>query len=267
MALSSKTSSPKVRSASRTGLVVRPAASASSVKAFLRLLAPEAIEQPLIRLGSKADGGYLVPDDLDGIRYAISPGVAKEISFDLDLAARGIDVVMLDASVDGPPQRNERFTFYPLWLDSYDSETTITVQTLVDGLPADADLLLEMDIEGTEWRVIHSMSRALQQRFRIMAIELHPMDDAAHRSRLPDFEAGIRKLLQTHRIVHIHQNNASPLYSLAGSKVAGAIEITLHRRDRSTPQPGKTVQLPHPLDKPNLPFLPDYKIPAVWRTA
>lgn len=259
------TESPRARPASWGGLVVRPAARAASVGAFLGLLAPEAVEQPLIRLGADSDGGYLVPDDLEGIRYAISPGVAREVSFDLDLAARGIEVVMLDASVAGPPVGHERFTFHPLFLDSYESERTTTLQALVDALPADAELLLEMDIEGGEWRVIHSMPRAVQERFRIMVIELHPMMDAAHRSRLPDFEAAIRKLLVTHRVVHIHQNNASRMHSLAGHGIAGAVEITLHRRDRSAARPGVPVVLPNPLDRPNLPFLPDHRIPKIWR--
>lgn len=240
-------------------------ASRSSVEAFLSLLAPEAIEQPLIRLGGKGDGGYLIPDDLDGIKHAISPGVSTVATFDLDLADRDIDVVMLDASVTNPPASHEHFTFLPMWLDSYDSDTTMSLQTLADRFPVDDELLLEMDIEGAEWRVIHSMSRELQERFRIMVIELHPMDDAARRTRLPDFESAIRKLLLTHRIVHVHQNNASPLFKLAGHKVARAIEITLHRRDRSRPIPGVPVPLPHPLDTPNLSFLPDYSVPTIWK--
>lgn len=240
-------------------------ASRSSVGSFLSLLAPEAIEQPLIRLGGKGDGGYLIPDDLDGIGGAISPGVSTVANFDKDLADRGIDVVMLDASVKKPPTSSERFTFFPMWLDSYDSDTTMSLQTLADRFPAGADLLLEMDIEGAEWRVIHSMSLELQRRFRIMVIELHPMDDATRRTRLPDFESAVRKLLLTHRIVHVHQNNASPLFKLAGHKVARAIEITLHRRDRSMPLPGVPVKLPHPLDTPNLPFLLDHPIPEVWK--
>jgi hypothetical protein len=35
----------------------------------------------LIRLGSKNDGGYLVPDDLDGIVACFSPGVSRIANF------------------------------------------------------------------------------------------------------------------------------------------------------------------------------------------
>lgn len=254
----------KVVAATRAGFTWRKSASAAKVEAFLKLFAPEAIDQPLIRLGSKHDGGYLIPDDLEGIGYAISPGVGPVVDFDRDLADRGIEVVMLDASVKGPPIQNERFHFKPLFLDSYVSETTTTIDAEVAQLPKDVDLLLEMDIEGAEWKVIHSLSPEAQARFRIMAIEFHPLTEAAHKWRLPDFVSGIRKLLTTHRIVHVHLNNASSRLNLAGHKVSDAIEVTFHRRDRSAAHPGEQVVLPHPLDTANLPILPDHKPPRIW---
>ena len=254
----------KVVPATRAGFTWRKSASAGRVENFLRLFTPEVIDQPLIRVGSKHDGGYLIPDDLDGIGYVISPGVGPVVDFDADMAARGIDVVMLDASVKGPPIQHERFRFKPLFLDSYVSERTTTIDAEVAALPPDVDLLLEMDIEGSEWKVIHSMSRASQERFRIMAIEFHPITEAAHKWRLPDFESGIRKLLTTHRIVHVHLNNASSAVRLGGHRVADAIEVTLHRRDRSAAHPGERVRLPHPLDTANLPILLDHKPPRIW---
>lgn len=254
----------RVVPATRAGFTWRRAASARRVEEFLELFTPEVIDQPLIRLGSKHDGGYLIPDDLDGIGYAISPGVGPVVDFDVDLAARGIDVIMLDASVKGPPIKHERFHFKPVFLDSYVSESTTTIDAEVAQLPADTDLLLEMDIEGAEWKVIHSMSPEVQRRFRIMAIEFHPLTEAAHKWRLPDFASGIKKLLTTHRIVHVHLNNASSAVRLGGHRVSDAIEVTFHRRDRSAAHPGERVSLPHPLDTVNLPILPDHKPPRIW---
>jgi len=254
----------KLVPATRAGFTWRKSASARKVEEFLELFVPEVIDQPLIRLGSKHDGGYLIPDDLDGIGYAISPGVGPVVDFDADLAARGIEVIMLDASVKGPPIKNERFHFKPLFLDSYVSDTTTTIDAVAAELPKDADLLLEMDIEGAEWKVIHSMSAEVQNRFRIMAIEFHPITEAAHKWRLPDFTSGIKKLLTTHRIVHVHLNNASSAVRLGGHRVADAIEVTFHRRDRSAAHPGEKVTLPHELDTPNLPIFLDHKPPRLW---
>ena len=40
----------------------------------------------LIRLGNDGDGGYLVPDDLNGIEACFSPGVAGNVNFEKALA-------------------------------------------------------------------------------------------------------------------------------------------------------------------------------------
>ena len=72
---------------------------------------------PLKRFGPSGDGGYLMPDDLDGIVACISPGVSTECGFDSEMAARGIDVYMADASVAGPSARHDRFHFFPKHLD------------------------------------------------------------------------------------------------------------------------------------------------------
>ena len=59
----------------------------------------------LVRLGGAGDGGYLVPNDLDGIAYCFSPGVDKISNFENDLANRGINSFLADYSVDLPPIR------------------------------------------------------------------------------------------------------------------------------------------------------------------
>ena len=85
-------------------------ASDEDVLGLLRLLHPQASERPLRRIGGPGDGGYLVPDDLDGIVGCISPGVSTEVGFDLALAEMGIPVFLADASVPAPPSRTRAFT-------------------------------------------------------------------------------------------------------------------------------------------------------------
>lgn len=42
---------------------------------FLTKIRPESQVKELIRVGSNHDGGYLVPNDLEDIKYCYSPGV------------------------------------------------------------------------------------------------------------------------------------------------------------------------------------------------
>ena len=65
----------------------------------------------LIRLGNNGDGGYLVPDDLNGIEACFSPGVADNVNFEKALAKKKISSYLLDKSIKKLPENNERFIF------------------------------------------------------------------------------------------------------------------------------------------------------------
>src|SRR3954463_7181162 len=68
--------------------------------ALLEAARPWQTEHPLIRVGGAGDGGYLLPDDLDGIAACFSPGVSNQATFEEDLLARGIPCFQADASVE-----------------------------------------------------------------------------------------------------------------------------------------------------------------------
>lgn len=70
----------------------------------MRRLQPVPVPEGLWRFGPHGDGGYLMPNDLDGVVGCLSPGVSFECGFDTAIAERGIDVFMADASVAGPAQ-------------------------------------------------------------------------------------------------------------------------------------------------------------------
>ena len=52
---------------------------------FLLKIRPLETNHRLIRVGSDYDGGYLLPDDLDEVKYCFSPGVSDNISFETQL--------------------------------------------------------------------------------------------------------------------------------------------------------------------------------------
>ena len=59
----------------------------------------------LIRLGNEGDGGYLIPDDLNGIEACFSPGVADNVNFEKALAERKIPSYLLDKSINKLPEK------------------------------------------------------------------------------------------------------------------------------------------------------------------
>lgn len=233
------------------------------LRALIHRLQPETSDIPLIRMGGPHDGGYLVPDDLKGIEACISPGVSDECSFDEDAAARGMEVYMADASVDGPPNANPRFHFAKKFLDTFNSEHTITLDDYCRDVRPGSDLLLEMDIEGAEYRVIQSASNETMERFRIIVIEFHALTSLFTAFGFDQISSVFDKLLRTHAVVHVHPNNAGPTFGKGEIGIPPYLEFTFHRRDRAhfSKQP---TTFPHALDGINDPRVPDVVLPPIW---
>jgi hypothetical protein len=232
------------------------------VSKLIEELRPVTPIKELRRLGPPADGGYLLPDDLEGIQACISPGTSTEVGFDVEVASMGMDVYQADASVDAPPVRHERFHFTNKHLDSFTSNSTITLDALCAPC-ADGDLLLQMDIEGAEYRVIASASDALMKRFRIMVIEFHDLDHIFSPVSFREFSSVFHKILLTHAVVHLHPNNYFPSVRVGEIEIPPLMEMTFYRRDRiDAACPPSTF--PHPQDAANVPSRPNLDLPRCW---
>lgn len=244
------------------GIDVSERTPARDLKRLIDSLRP--LESDLVRVGPEGDGGYLLPDDLEGIEYAFSPGVSTESGFEADLARRGMRVFMADHSVDGPAEAHERFVFEKKFVGCMSDERFMTMDEWKDrNLPDyQGDLLLQMDIEGFEYETLYSASPALMRQFRIIVLEVHNIE---HWLGKPYFELVSRvfeKLLQTHGVVHNHPNNCCGSIKSQGLELPRITELTFHRRDRL--QTAKTAtQFPHPLDADNT-ARPTLVLPRCW---
>lgn len=230
------------------------------VKRILSLLQPQDVGVPLIRVGGEGDGGYLVPDDLEGVAACYSPGVAGEMSFDRDLADRGLPVRMIDASIAEPANLPPGSDFEPLFLGRETRPGWTSLKDWVERRdPGSADLLLEMDIEGSEWSVLDHLDRQTLGRFRVIVLELHDLHAVTRRSTLATYDGALAALLRDFYVVHVHANNFLFPIDYEGILVHPVIEVTLLRGDRVRQQ-GTPSTASHPLDRPNTTELPDIQI-------
>ena len=222
--------------AARFGVVLsRGAKHAESLEA-LALLRPT-IAMPLLKIGGDGDGSYLIPDDLEGVTHCFSPGVGPSSSFEFDLAERGIEVFMADASVSGPAMSHERFHFTPAYLGSFSdpSRRLISMDDWVQsecGNEPSGDMILQMDIEGGEYQVIHSMSEALLRRFRIVVIEFHHLYHLRHAIICRYMRSAFEKLQKHFRICYVQENRAEGDFSVGGKRHSRLLEVTFLRKDR-----------------------------------
>lgn len=238
----------------------------ASILSVIRRLAPVKTANGLIRVGGLNDGGYLLPNDMDGIEFCFSPGVGPSSSFEKALESYGIHSFLADASVDGPATNLTNFTFDKLFIGKDGEEDQISLASWVDRyVPAErsTDMLLQMDIEGAEYPVLNAAPRELLRRFRIIVVEFHSLNLLRNAKRHSELAGALDNILQDFHVVHLHPNNCCGSLIMAGVEIPRVMEITFLRKDRD---PGSTFvsETPHPLDRdcvlntPSLPLDPGF---------
>jgi hypothetical protein len=234
------------------------------VKELIKALRPVKTKFELIRVGGANDGGYLIPNDLEGITACFSPGVADTASFEIDLCKRGIGSHLADGSVDGAPKGFTPLSFTKKYLDGYDDENNMTLTAWMNKqLAIMGDYILQMDIEGGEYTTIVSTPVEILRRFRIICIEIHDIEVWFSPIAWNTVSTFFAKLTQEFYVVHNHPNNNCGNVTVDGVLLPQVFELTLLRKDRSEAL-GFVEDLPHPLDAPNVTDKPELKLPKEW---
>lgn len=235
------------------------------VLSLIQKLRPINTDKELIRVGSKGDGGYLVPNDLDNIEACFSPGVNDNSDFEVDCAKMGMKVFLADKSVNGPAIENDAFKFTKKFIGATTNDSFMTMDDWIKSsdLKDNSDLMLQMDIEGFEYEAILSINDALLKRFRIITIEFHDLNQLWNKPFFNLASATFNKILQSHTCVHIHPNTANPCLKNEGIITPNILEITFIRNNRIK-NLGFVTNYPHPLDCKNDDEHPDMVLPEIW---
>lgn len=252
----------------RWGVSVGAGVPRSEVIRLAKLIKPVPFPSGLIRLGDKTDGGYLVPDDLEGVVSCFSPGVAEAASFELALAELGINSYLADFSVDGPPIQNPMFDFEKrfIGIQSDDVKYLRLDEWVLNKNHVNGDLILQMDIEGAEWPILADIDQDTLAKFRVIVIELHDLDQmltTVSGSRI--VESVFSKLSASFWAVHLHPNNCCPPTQYQGLEIPPVLEVTFVRKDRIKDATNSIpVQIPHPLDAKNVGDYKNVDLPEYW---
>jgi len=252
--------------ASLLHLYMSPQTPSAQVRDLVDRLVPWDLGVPLRRLGGDGDGGYLVPDDFEGIASCFSPGVAEKASFEEELADMGIRSFLADYSVRSAPDTLRDCDFVKKFVGAANSDHVLTLDRWVnEKCPpgSTGDMILQMDIEGAEYETLMATSSDTLSRFRMIVLELHKLNHLDNKLYFRFVNAALSRLLEQFDVAHVHANNSGGLTRMAGIAVPRAIEITLLRKDRvihRRPVHG----LPHQLDSPNTPGLEELVLPDYW---
>ena len=254
----------------RAGFIFSRTIAQSSLRELISQLRPIPAGRPMIQLGSEGDGGYLVPDDLEGLECCFSPGVGTNSTFEMDLAERGIRVLLADKSVQGPASNHPKFSFLPCFVASYTdpSHHLISMEEWSARENVDrgtGDLILQMDIEGCEYEVIHSLGETLLKRFRIIVIEFHNLHQLLNCNHFGYMHRAFTKLLRDHAVVQVQRNFVSGSVRYGDLEVPKLMEFTFYRRDRIE-QNGRLQAPESPSASGGADRVRDMKLPACWKS-
>ena len=208
----------------------------------------------LFRVGGDHDGGYVMADEWD-VKGAISIGVGPDVSWDLDIAKRGIPVHMFDPTIKRTPAKVPGGTFHRIGIGAVKQPAQASFRPLADlvtiaGFTVSDQLLLKIDVEGAEW---DSLPETNLRQFPQILLELHGLKDLHHSDHI---NTVLEHLHATHRPVHIHANNYDTLVNFGNYWLPNALEVTFVRTDKHQDwQP--SVSLRTDLDRPNDPRAAD----------
>jgi FkbM family methyltransferase len=229
------------------GVYPSPLTEHTDLLALISSLRPVITEHKLVRFGPDGDGGYLLPNDLDGIKACYSPGVGEISLFEKQCAELGMNVYLADASVNGPAQAHPRFFFEKKFIGATSNNHFMTLNDWVISTEPNGELILQMDIEGFEYDVLLNTTDELIQRFRIIVVEFHYLKGLWCKHFFTLANRVFNKIVQTHKCVHIHPNNNSGIAKFKGIAIPGAMEFTFLRNDRIQDYSFAST-FPHPLD-------------------
>ena len=242
----------------------------------------------LIRLGRKADGGYVVDKEIVlNTDYLITFGLGPDWSFELDYKKYNpnINIFMYDYTVSSLPYLKEiwkylrrfltfraklkdvldRVTYLKNYLkflnlkevNFYSEKITYPMKEKIDTdidkvfsrLPIDTKVVLKSDIEGSEFEVIDEILKH-QSKIKMIIFEFHWMNINEQ-----IFLDSIKKLKNNFNIIHIHGNNHCEKLQ---SGLPIALEMTFLNKNIQKDEGEYVKNFPiKNLDYPNNPYKED----------
>ncbi len=208
------------------------------------------------RLGSKNDGGYVVPLELPQMDTLVSFGLGDDSNFELDCKKNGLvrDFLVFDHTVSlrrlvikltkrifSDPVNVKAIVYRFKVLCSYiyrfkvlrnkhyknrivakaESKSDLSLEQIARVM-VDGPFMLKVDIEGDEYQLIQHIVD-LQHRIPLAIIEFHGTD-----SSRKVFEQTIIELKKYFKIVHLHGNNFT---SISADGIPQTLEITFVNRE------------------------------------
>ena len=179
------------------------------------------------RFGKDNDGGYVIVDDISTNDFLISMGIANDVSFEQGLATRVKGSHMYDFSIPTLPSPVPSGSFFR---EKVGSDSRHIFSKVSPG----ADIILKVDIEGSEWELFRELPSSTLLRCRQIVMEIHWAIINSN-INVPSMPIEVlEKISETHQLVVVHPNNYGSVVEVDGVLVPQVIELTWLRRESYT---------------------------------
>lgn len=214
-----------------------------------------------IRLGDNHDGGYVICEMKGTYDCYITCGISNEASFDRDFLNKytylnksnsfGYDGTI----VEYPSYYTDGITFIKKNIGVTNDENHSNLNHLIEKYTS---IFLSIDIEGSEYPWLLSLTENKLKNFKQICIEFHGLTNDGWGSKYDDKIKCLELLNKTHYIMHAHGNN----YGSIKNGIPDVLELTYINKDYFSQIPIKNT-IPFPiegLDYPNDLTKLDYKL-------
>jgi hypothetical protein len=198
------------------------------------------------RLGRNEDGGYVIGILNGSYDCYISCGVSSEEGFTRDFIDKydmeRSNSFAFDGTIDDFPWNYTRdITFIKKNIGAVNDNENSNMSFLTEKYN---DIFMKIDIEGGEFPWIMSVNADTLNKFKQIVIEVHGINSSGWGSDYETKIACLKKLSDTHYIIHAHANNNAPVQG----NIPDVMELTYIRKNYFlTPPQLNTYPLPDPI--------------------
>jgi hypothetical protein len=130
-------------------------------------------------------------------------------------------------------------------------------------MKGEGDLLLQIDIEGSEYDVILSTPLEILEKFRIIVIDFHYLKSLITVAGGKLISLTFSKILQAFEIVHIHPNYCREPVNYKNYTISPIMEFIFIRKDRVIKSKEGFIA-PNPMDRPCDPSRKNFILSNCW---
>jgi hypothetical protein len=233
---------------------------ASEVRSVLRMLRPHRVRGfDKVRIGAEHDGGYICVEDFRGLDTAFSFGIDHNVTWDVDVANRGLKILQFDHTVEDPCPDDDRMVFHKKMISDTSGETSESLGNLIRKHDKGHDrpnIFLKIDIENFEWIVFDAIEPQLLSRIAQITGEFHAFECLSYPVWRRRAQRALKKITDHFALVHVHANNFAASSNIGNVMVPNVMELTFLNRSMYELEHTDEV-FPGPLDNPCNPAVPD----------